>query len=460
MASHVIDSMIFRDLYGTDELRQVFSDGNLLQSWLDVETALARAEAEVGLIPQSAAEEISRKAQVELLDMAALKQGIDHTTHELVPMVRQLAALCEGDASRYVHWGATTQDITDTGLVLQVKAAHAIISRDLQALADVLQSLARQERDTIMPGRTHGQHTPPITFGFKVSVWLAEVRRHMTRLQECAPRVLVGQFAGAAGTLASVGEQGLEIQRLMMSELGLEVPEICWHTARDGFAEFVSVLSMIAATMGKIAHEVILLQKTEVAELEEPYQQGKVGSSTMPNKRNPMLCEGIMAEARMVRGLLTTVLTSMESEHERDWAAVHIEWACVPEATILAGGAVAHTLRVIKGLIVYRERMRVNVDIPNGLSLSEAVMLQLGNHIGRQLAHDVVYEASMAAFEQSRPLRDLLLEDSRVTQHLPVDKLDEILRPEAYTGLCGVFVDRVAGKNYASTNAQPIISSS
>ncbi len=446
MASHVIDSLIFKDLYGTDELRAVFSDENLLQCWLNVEAALSRAEAAVGLIPAAAAAEITQKARVELLDIAAIRQGITQTTHELVPLVRQLAALCEGEAGGYVHWGATTQDITDTGLVLQVKAAHTIILRDLQSLAEALQALARRERDTLMPGRTHGQHTPPITFGFKVAVWLAEVKRHLTRLQECAPRVLVGQFAGAAGTLASVGEPGLEIQRLMMSDLGLGIPEICWHSARDGLAEFVAVLSLIATTMSKIAHEVILLQKSEVAELEEPYQRGKVGSSTMPHKRNPMLCEGIMAEARMVRGLLTTVLTAMESEHERDWAAVHVEWACVPEASILTGGAVAHTLRVIEGLLVYRERMRANVNILHGLSLSEAVMLQLGVYIGRQVAHEVVYEASMAAFEQGRPLRDLLMADSRVTRHLSADKIDEILRPELYTGLCGVFVDRVAGK--------------
>jgi 3-carboxy-cis,cis-muconate cycloisomerase len=445
MASHVIDSLIFKDLYGTDELRAVFSDENLLQCWLNVEAALSRAEAAVGLIPASAAAEITQKARIELLDIAAIRQGIAQTTHELVPLVRQLAALCEGEAGGYVHWGATTQDITDTGLVLQVKAAHTIIQRDLQSLAEALQALARRERDTLMPGRTHGQHTPPITFGFKVSVWLAEVKRHITRLQECAPRLLVGQFAGAAGTLASVGEPGLEIQRLMMADLGLGIPEICWHSARDGLAEFVAILSLIAATMGKIAHEVILLQKSEVAELEEPYQRGKVGSSTMPHKRNPMLCEGIMAEARIVRGLLTTILTAMESEHERDWAAVHVEWAGVPEASIMTGGAVAHTLRVIEGLLVYRERMRANVDILHGLSLSEAVMLQLGHYIGRQVAHEVVYEASMAAFEQGRPLRDLLMADYRVTRHLSADKLDEILRPELYTGLCGVFVDRVAG---------------
>jgi adenylosuccinate lyase len=445
MASHVIDSAIFKDLYGTAELRQLFSDKNLLQCWLTVEAALARAEAAVGLIPPEAAAEISQKARVELLDVAVIKQGIDQTTHELVPLVRQLATICEGKAGHYVHWGATTQDITDTGLILQVKAVHTILLRDLRALAEALQALARRERDTLMPGRTHGQHAPPITFGFKVAVWLAEVQRHITRLQDCASRVLVGQFAGAAGTLASVGEQGLEIQRLMMSELDLGVPEICWHAARDGLAEFVSVLSLIAATMGKIAHEVILLQKSEVAELEEPFQPGKVGSSTMPHKRNPMLCEGILAEARMVRGLLTTVLSAMESEHERDWAAVHIEWACVPEASILAGGSVAHMLRVIKGLIVYRDRMRSNVDQQQGLSLSEAVMLRLGTYIGRQVAHDVVYEASMAAFEQSRPLRDLLLADDRISQHLSATELDEILRPERYAGLCGTFVDRVAG---------------
>ena len=447
MPSHIIDSLIFKDLYGTDELRRVFSDENLLQCWLDVEAALARAEAQVGLIPAEAAAEISRKARVELLDIEAIRQGITTTTHELVPLVRQLAALCEGEAGRYVHWGATTQDITDTGLMLQVKAAHAIILGDLRCLAEALQSLARRERDTIMPGRTHGQHTPPITFGFKVAIWLAEVRRHIDRLEESAPRILVGQLAGAAGTLASLGQPGLEIQRLMLADLGLGAPEIGWHPARDRLAEFGSILALVAATMSKMAHEVILLQKSEVAELEEPYQHGKVGSSTMPHKRNPMICEGIMAEARLVRGVLDSLLLAMESEHERDWGAVHLEWAGVPEAAILAGGAVAHTLRVITGLHVDRNRMRSNVDMLHGLSLSEAVMLELGVHLGRQAAHDVVYEASMAAYEQARPLRELLMEDSRVTAHLSAAKVDELLRPERYTGLCGEFVDRVAGRD-------------
>lgn len=446
MPSNAIDSFIFKDMYGTDELRAVFSDEQLVQCWLDYEAALARAEAAVGLVPQEAAAEISRKARVELIDFDALRQGIYETTHELVPLIWQLASLCEGAAGGYVHWGATTQDVTDTGLVMQVKAAYAIVLRDLRALAEALADLARRERDTIMPGRTHGQHALPITFGFKVAIWLAEVRRHIERMEQAAPRVLVGQFAGAAGTLASVGEQGLEIQRLMMADLGLGVPEICWHPARDGFAEYVSVLAMVAMTMSKIAHEVILLQKSEVAELEEPYVRGKVGSSTMPHKRNPMMCEGIMGEARMVRGLQNTVLSAMEAEHERDWGAVHVEWACVPEASILAGGAVAHTLRVIADLIVYRERMRRNVDVLHGLILSEAVMLQLGEHLGRQAAHEVVHEASMLAFEQGRSLQELLMEESRVTQHLSGPQIEALMNPAAYTGLSGLFVDRVAGR--------------
>lgn len=444
MPSNAIDSLIYRDMYGTDELRTVFSDEHLVQCWLDYEAALARAEAAVGLVPAAAAAEITRQARVENIDFASLRQGIYDTTHELVPLIWQLAALCDGDAGGWVHWGATTQDVTDTALAMQVKAAYAIILRDLRALAAALADLARRERDTILPGRTHGQHALPITFGFKVAVWLAEVRRHIERLEQAAPRVIVGQFAGAAGTLASVGEQGLEIQRLLMADLGLGVPEICWHPARDGFAEYVSVLAMVSMTMSKIAHEVILLQKSEVAELEEPYVRGKVGSSTMPHKRNPMICEGIMAEARMVRGIQNTVLSAMESEHERDWTAVHVEWACVPEASILAGGAVAHTLRVIENLIVYPERMRRNVDALHGLILSEAVMLKLGEHLGRQTAHEVVHEAAMLAFEQSRPLADLLAEDERVTRYLSVAQIDAMLQPEAYTGLAGWFVDRVA----------------
>jgi 3-carboxy-cis,cis-muconate cycloisomerase len=432
-------------MYGTAKLRRIFSDENMVQCWLDYEAALARAEAAVGLIPAEAAAEITEQARAENMDFAALKTGIDQSTHELVPLVWQLASICKGEAGRWVHWGATTQDVTDTGLVLQIKAARALLLADLQALAASLAGLARRERDTLMAGRTHGQHALPITFGYKVAIWLAEIRRHSARLHDCGPRVLVGQFAGAAGTLAAVGAKGPEIQRLLMADLGLGVPDIAWHAARDGLAEWGTVMALLAATLGKIAHEIILLQKSEVAETEEPYQRGKVGSSTMPHKRNPMLCEGIVAEARLVRNLVPSLLTAMEAEHERDWASMHIEWAVIPEITLLAGGALAQTRRAIDGLIIYRDKMAANVDILHGLILSEAVMLQLAEHVGRQTAHEVVHEAAMLAFEQRRPLAELLAADPRLSAHFSVAQLAAMLDPAAYTGLAAWFVDRVAG---------------
>lgn len=449
MNAHVIDSRYLRDLFGTAALRQVFSDTYQLQCWLDFEAALARAEAAEGLVPAGAAAEITAKARAGLIDLDALHEGVNFTGHPLISLVRQLADLCEGDAGRYVHWGATTQDVTDTGLMLQAKAAHEVLLADLRALAIALADLARRERDTLMPGRTHGQHATPITFGFKVAVWLDEVRRHIERMAQAAPRVFVGEFAGASTTLASIGAdtvRALAVQRRLMADLGLGVPAIGWHAARDRFAELGSLLALVAGTMGKIAHEVILLQKSEVMELEEPHHHGKVGSSTMPHKRNPMGCEGIMAQARLARSLVPALLESMgTAEHERDWSAVHAEWAALPEICLLAGAAVAQTLDVMRGLIVYPDHMRRNVDALHGLILSEAVMLALGEHVGRQAAHDIVYEAAMAAFEGRRSLRDLLLADDRVTQHLSPGEIDDLLRPEAYTGLAGYFVDHVAG---------------
>ncbi|OQA43605.1 MAG: 3-carboxy-cis,cis-muconate cycloisomerase [Chloroflexi bacterium ADurb.Bin325] len=446
-SAHVIDSAFLGDLFGGAELRAVFADTRQLQCWLDFEAALARAEAAEGIIPQAAADEIARVARVELIDLAALREGVNFTGHPLISLVRQLAGLCAGDAGRYVHWGATTQDVTDTGLMLQAQAAYRIILRDLRELASALAELAGRERDTLQAGRTHGQHATPITFGFKVAVWLDETLRHIERLEQAAPRVFVGEFAGASTTLASLGAgpaRALAVQRRLMTELGLGVPVIGWHAARDRYAELGLLLAAIAGMCGKIAHEVIMLQKSEVMELEEPHHHGKVGSSTMPHKRNPMGCEGIMALSRLARSLVLALLESAATaEHERDWAAVHTEWAAMPEICITAGAAVSQTRDVIRGLHVYRDRMRANVDALHGLILSEAVMLALGEHIGRQVAHDVVYEAAMAAFEQRRPLAELLLADPRVAAHLTTAEINDLLRPEAYTGLAGLFVDRV-----------------
>jgi 3-carboxy-cis,cis-muconate cycloisomerase len=443
MASHVTDSLFFKDLYGTEEMRAVFSDQALLQRWLDVEVALAQAEAEIGLIPRYAAEEIARKGRAELIDTAWMKSEIDYTLHPIVPLIRAFKAICDGDAGEYIHWGATTQDIMDTALVLQLKDAVAILERRLSALSQVLSGLAQRHRDTLMPGRTHGQHALPITFGFKVAIWLDEFRRHTARLRECKSRLLVGQFGGAVGTLAGVADQGFEIRRRMMDRLGLGVPVISWHVAHDSFVEFAGVVAMMAGTCGKIAREVIALQKSEVMELEEPWAEGKVGSSTMPHKRNPMLCEAIAALARLCFNYARAALDGLIQDHERDWTINHMEWAYLPDLCVMADGALALTLRVLSDLRVYPERMRANLDALDGLMMSEAVMFALGQAVGRQTAHDVVYECAMQAVASRRAFRDVLAEHPVVSQHLSSEDLSRLLDPTLYIGLAREMVDQV-----------------
>lgn len=451
MPSHIVDSIFFRDLYGTAEMRAVFDDLNLLQKWLDVEVALARAEAELGIIPASAAQEIARCARAENLDTARIKQLIDQTVHPIVPVIRVLAEACQGDAGEYIHWGATTQDIMDTANVLQFQEAITIFEGRLATLSECLAELARTHRDTVMAGRTHAQQALPITFGFKVAVLLAEIERHRERLEQCKPRLLVGQFSGAVGTFASVSEHGLAIQQRMMQILGIGVPRIAWHTSRDGVAEFAAVLGMIAATVGKMAHEVISLQMTEVDELEEPFNEGKVGSSTMPHKRNPMLCEAILALAMLVVKSVPSALDAMVQEHERDWARQHMEWAFVPEMCIMTDGALSLITRVMRGLRVNPEKMALNLRALDGMMLSEAVMLRLAEKVGRQTAHEIIYACSMRAVEEHRPFRATLAEHPLVAQYLSNAQVERLLDPREYTGLAGQFVDRVV--NGMTSNA-------
>lgn len=443
MASHILDSRFLKDLYGTPEMRAVFDDMHLLQKWLDAEAALAQAEAELGLIPQSAADEISLRAVAGELDLPRIKDLIDQTVHPIVPVIRVFQQACSGDAGEYIHWGATTQDIMDTGMILQTKEAVAILEDHLSQLSQAISSLTSRYRDVPMAGRTHGQHALPITFGYKAAVWLAEVERHRLRITQAKTRLLVGEFGGAVGTLASVSELGFAIQEGMMKRLGLDVPVISWHASRDGLAEFASILGLVAATMGKIAHEVISLQRTEIGEVEEPFNQGKVGSSTMPHKRNPMLCEAILALGRLVLHRVPIALDAMIQEHERDWVGDHMEWAYLPEMCVMTDGAITLTTRVLNGLVIYPERMRQNLDQTAGLMLSEAVMLALAAKIGRQSAHDIVYECSMRTIEEKIPFRQTLLAHSVVSAHLSPAEIDRLLDPIQYTGLSRSFVDRV-----------------
>jgi 3-carboxy-cis,cis-muconate cycloisomerase len=455
--AHLVDSLFFGDQFGTDELRAIFDDRGLLQSWLDAEAALARAQAAVGLIPAAAAVAISQAARAELLDWPAIKAGIDQTFHPIVPVVRELSRIASEitpEAGGYVHWGATTQDIMDTGVVLQVRAALLAMQPDVTAVEAALARLAGEHAETLMPGRTHGQHALPITFGFKVAVWLAEWRRHRQRLQQAQPRLLVGQLAGAAGTLAGFGAQARELQRRFCAELDLELPPIAWHTARDGFAELAFLLGLFTATLGKIGREVIALQKTEVAEVEEPWNAGKVGSSTMPHKRNPMICELLVALSKLTRQEVAVALDGMIGEHERDMGSWQAEWEWLPRLCLLSGAALRQGRRVLDGLVVSPERMRANLDLTHGLILSEAVMLALAQRIGRQEAHDAVYRVAMATHEGGPSFSAQLAADPAVAEHLSADEIASLLAPASYVGHAASFARELAGDSASPDRAE------
>jgi 3-carboxy-cis,cis-muconate cycloisomerase len=444
MSASVIESSLFKDIFGTDEMRKIWDDLNTVQKWLDVEAALARAQAKLGIIPAAYANEISKKARVELIDMDELKRGIDKTTHPLMPLVRVFRTVCAGDAGEFIHWGATTQDIMDTGLVLQIKESLELVEPCLSAVNKTLKHMASEHKDTVMAGRTHGQHALPITFGYKVAVWQKEIARHLTRLEQVKKRVLIGQFGGAVGTLASMGFGGLEVQELMFRELGLEVPDIAWHASRDSLAELVCVLGMISATLGKIANEVVTLQKTEYGELEEPFEMGMVGSSTMPHKRNPMTSESVVAISKMVRYNVPLAIEAMVGEFERDMRTWQTEWKFVGESFILLSGAIRSINRVLQRLYINVGQMRSNVYMTKGLILSEAIMLKLGEKIGRQKAHDLVYKICMKAYEEDMPLQDALMQEPSILGELTPQEIEVIMDPVSYTGLSSYFAEKAS----------------
>jgi 3-carboxy-cis,cis-muconate cycloisomerase len=438
-----IDSAVFGNLFTTEAMRAVFRDEARLQRMLDVEAALARAQARLGLIPTAAAAEIVAKADIARFDLERLRAGTELAGYPIVPLVKALGAACEGEAGRYVHWGATTQDIVDTGLVLQIRDGLALIAADLEGIAAALAQLARAHRDTPMAGRTHLQHALPITFGFKCAVWLDALQRQQRRLEALRADVLVVQFGGAAGTLASLGADGIAVLGGLAEELGLGVPRIAWHVARDRLAEVVSFQGVLTGILGKIATDVMLLMQTELDEVREPYVAGRGGSSTMPQKRNPIACEFILAAAKNVRQLVPVMLDALLADHERATGPWHAEWLALPQAFALTAGALHHARALLEGLEVDPARMRQNLDATRGMISAEAVMMALAPHVGREAAHHLVADGCRKALEEGRGLEDVLSGEPEVMAHLAPARLAELLAPESYTGLAGAFVDRV-----------------
>ncbi len=446
MGAYVIDSKLFCDQFSTENTREIFSDEQTVQRWLDVEAALAHVQARHGIIPQQAAAEICAKARVELIDLTELKKEMDRTSHPIVPLLRAMKKVCSADAGEFIHWGATTQDIIDTGTILQIRDALVLIEIRYQALIANLERLAAKHRNLVMVARSHGQQALPITFGFKVAVWIEEMRRNLDRFHAMKERVLVGQFGGGVGTLAALGDKGFLVQEELFKELGLGCPKIHWHVSRDINAELACVLGICTSTIGKIAHEIYSLQKTETAELEEPFSPGKVGSSTMPHKRNPPTCETIVALSRVVRSIVPLAIEAMMAEHERDKIALQTEREYISRLCCMSDAAAAKIVYVTSDLSVREENMNKNLFIQRGLLMSEAVMMQLSDELGRQEAHEIVYEICMDVFENGGEFKAGLLANPIIAARFDAAAIDKMLDPNIYTGLAGEFVDRVLGK--------------
>jgi 3-carboxy-cis,cis-muconate cycloisomerase len=417
-------------------IRALYRQENRWQAWLDVEAALARAQAELGIIPGEAAAAIAAAAHYELLDRARIDEGFARTGHTIVPLVWELSRVVGETHGGWVHWGATTQNITQTGDLLVLRQAHGVF---LGLIADALLAaadLAEKGADMPIAGRTHGQHAVPATFGYKAAVWIDELLRHVERLQQAAPRIFVAMLGGGAGTYASLGADGPRVQQGIARQLGFGSMTVPARTIGDHLAENICLLGLLAATCGKIGREIYTLMKTEFGEVEEPVPPGTVGSSTMPQKRNPKLCQDIIAAAAEIRSTVPLALEAMMTEHEADRTTSVIMDAAEARAGIATGDMLSRLVEVLRGLRLDPKRMRANLDLGGGLIMAEAVMLDLGRTIGRQHAHDVVYDAAMEAATEGKSFADLLAADQRVTAHLDTQAIAALLDPTLYTGLC------------------------
>jgi 3-carboxy-cis,cis-muconate cycloisomerase len=443
MPATIFDSDVFRNVFTTEAMRTVFSDESRVQKYLDFEAGLAKAQARLGIIPKDAADEIVRHCSAGKIDMAKLKEATERIGYPVLPVVQQLVKLCKDGLGEWCHWGATTQDVTDTATVLQIKEALAIVEVEIDRICDALADLAKKYRDTPMIGRSNLQQAVPITFGYKMATMLAAFERHKQRLKELKARVLVGEFGGAAGTLSSLGKDGLKVQVELMKELKLGQPAISWHTVRDCIAEVGCFLGLVTGSCGKIALDVKLLMQTEVEEVQEPFHAGRGSSSTMPQKRNPISSVYITAQTAMVKQLVAALLEAMVEDHERSTGPWEIEWIALPEIFMLSAGALSQTRFVVSGLHVNEKKMRENIDITKGLVMSEAVMMGLGAAMGRNIAHDVVYDICREVVKTGRPLIDLLAEDKEISKHADRKKLEKLVDPANYLGVAGEMVDRV-----------------
>ncbi|MFI1171173.1 adenylosuccinate lyase family protein [Streptomyces melanogenes] len=450
LRSHITDSRFYGHRYSTQASHRIFCDRCRYQRWLDVEAALALSQGELGIIPAAAARMIAEAARVDRLDLPAIQAEIRRTSHSLVGFLRVFQASCEGGAGEYVHYGATTQDIQDTAQVLEMRDVLDELERLLRALAGQLAELAEANGATVALGRTHAQPALPMGFGVKIASWLDEIVRHLERIEQLRPRVLAAQLFGGVGTMAGFGEQALPLLDAFAARLGLAAPAVGWHVSRDRVVEFVSCLAMVAGTMGRIGDEVRTLSRPEFGELAIGWRHGQVGSSTMPHKRNPEACEQAVVMARLAAAQMANALACMGGDHERDSRSLRIEWACVPDASHYALSACEIVTHLVGGLAVRPERIRTNVSAVAEQIATEKLMLALGKHIGKQTAHEYVYELVQAARENGSSMREVTGRDGLAGAPLDAAALDEIFDPATYLGQSVALTGRaVAGARAA-----------
>lgn len=446
MGVSVFDMRLLQDSWSTPAMREIFSEENRIQKWLDVEAALAKAQAKLGIIPSEAAIEIAKKAHYKFMDMDFIFAEFKKTKHPLVPTVRGLEKACENGFGEYVHFGVTTQDVIDTGIVLQFKEAMNLIKQDLKNIAKNLASIAKEHKNTAMMGRTLALQALPITFGHKVAIWLSELNRHYERINELEKRLYVGSIVGAVGTKASLSEKANEVEKLTLQILGLEVPDISWQPARDRFIELGYVLGNINATFNKIAHQLLILTHNEIDELAEPFGKGQVGSSTMPHKRNPAVSENAVTVSNALRANIAILSDIERHEHERDGQVWKMEWKLLPETFLMLSVVLANMKFVFDGLEVKKDKMLKNLDILDGFVLAERVMFALSDHYGKQHAHEIVYENAMRGIENHKTFKVALLEDERVSKVLSEKDIDALMDATTYVGYAPKLVDEFLEK--------------
>ena len=438
-----LDSKIFGTLFGDTEISQVLTDESYVRALLEVETALARAEARLGVIPQAAANQIANAADPNKIDLESLSKGTVRSGFPIIALVQEIRKAVGGEAASYVHWGATTQDIMDTACVLQLRAAIKLYKERVKELARHLSELSDRHRVTVLAGRTHGQQALPVSFGLKVAAWLAPLIRHAARLNEISPRLLVVQFGGAAGTLAALGDKGLAVMHGLADELGLGEPVMPWHSQRDNLVEFAGWLSLLTGSLGKMAQDIILLAQTEVGEVSESGEEGRGGSSTMPQKSNPITSELILAAARTNASLLSGLHQAQIQEHERATHGWRVEWLTLPQMIVLTGGALKHALYLAKNLQIDEKKMRENITRADDVILAEAAVFALANAMPRGKADELVKRACAIAVSEGKPLIDVVRHLAKMT--IPDEAVDwqVLAAPENYLGETAKIIDRV-----------------